>query len=88
MVLLLVRSSPSSVFWSFHFGDIQHEGPASARGLREALLQQLLPLRQRLPFRDGFLLLLVTPVKAIETPECQMVAAFLPLRHDSWHDAK
>ena len=37
-----------------HFGDLQHEGRAAADALREALLQQLLPLLQRIPFRDGF----------------------------------
>ena len=45
-----------------HVHNLQHKGLPAAVGLREALLQQLFPLLQRLSWIDGVLLLLVAGI--------------------------
>ena len=62
-----------------HFGDLQHEGPAAAHGLREALLQQLFPPLQRLLFKDGLSLFLISTVEACEAANCKIRALALQM---------
>ena len=68
-----------------HVGDLQHERPAAAHGLRDALLQLLFPLLQRLQFLDGFLLPLVAAIKTNEATRRQVSASTLERRHLVWH---